>query len=151
MAVYYSSRCGGCGIDFEFMESRGKIRIGPPILKCRYCETLNKTGWVLPKQSSLWTKFLDISQSIRNVLTALMVVLICFAGYFVLFGRLLGLVEGEFEINPIIPFIMLTGMLYLFGRSLISWYKSLVNRKKNNLSLEKLFEEQGFLWTDQMI
>ena len=153
MAVYRTTSCGVCGIEFETMENRGKIYIGPPVIKCRHCESLNNTNWVLPNQATLWINFLDISQSVRNVLTALMVVLGCISVYFAILIDLLGFIEiiNEDEIHPIALFLPLVCII-TFGRPLISWYKALVERKEYHSTLVKLFNEQGgFLWSDQIL
>ena len=153
MGIYRTTSCGVCGIEFEYMQSRGKIYIGPPIIKCRQCESLNKTNWVLPNQATLWINFLDISQSVRNVLTALAAVLVSISIYIVLLLDLLGFIEmiNEDEIHPIALFIPLACII-AFGKTLISWYQALVERKEYHSTLVKLFNEQGgFLWSDQIL
>ena len=58
MAIRFTTvRCGGCNTAWTWGDTQGDRSIcGPPIIKCRTCGTLNKTGRVLWREASTFTK-----------------------------------------------------------------------------------------------
>lgn len=53
MAIYKTTRCSKCGLKWQFMERNPiDLIVGPPIIKCSSCNTLHKTGMLLPSQLS---------------------------------------------------------------------------------------------------
>ena len=43
MGIYKTTKCGFCDIKWEFLKPSLDDRLGPPIIKCQSCNTLNKT------------------------------------------------------------------------------------------------------------
>ena len=51
MAEYKTISCGQCGDKWVFLErNRFDLIVGPPIIKCSHCGSLNKTNMKLPSQ-----------------------------------------------------------------------------------------------------
>ena len=52
MARYTTTKCGVCGAIWENMTQGTHSSIGPPLVKCRKCLSLNRTNRVLYRDAS---------------------------------------------------------------------------------------------------
>ena len=56
MASYQSTNCGSCGVSWQNMSATHDTNIGPPYIKCRHCNSVNKTEMYLYRDANWFGK-----------------------------------------------------------------------------------------------
>ena len=133
MASYQSTNCGACGASWQNMSVEHDTNIGPPLIKCRQCNTLNKTKMYLYRDANWFGKlYYWVSTSFSTLL---------FGGGAIFGG--IALVRSDIGTIAIIIGVLITGFgLYLFKR--------LFDSPKYFKILEETFDNNGgFLWSDE--
>ena len=57
--MYSTSKCGGCGKYWEYMNSSSNMtKLGPPIIKCSSCGSMNRTKFKLFREMTVFEKII---------------------------------------------------------------------------------------------
>tara|TARA_Y100000766_G_C18897840_1_gene601877 strand:+ start:144 stop:572 length:429 start_codon:yes stop_codon:yes gene_type:complete len=138
MAIYTTSKCGNCGISFQFMSSSRDSGYGPPLIKCRNCLTLNKTKFKLYDDMGKFKKIrFWISNCGRLIIAGFM---LCALGVACLFF------QPPDEQSGILVLVGLGSFAYGIYH-FVNLYQFILYVKKG--TIEKLCEENGgFMWSD---
>ena len=121
-------KCGQCGDYWRIGVEESDGLCGPPLIKCRICNAINKNNRVLFRD-------LNIVQKIR--VYGNLVLSVLFFGILPLIFGMIGIFKGEYFF--VIFFII--GVFYTwFGLfKQINYYKE----------RDVLYDEKGFLWSDE--
>ena len=133
MASYQSTNCGSCGASWQNMSATHDTNIGPPYIKCRHCNSVNKTEMYLYRDANWFGKlYYWFSISFSTLLFGVGSII---AG--------IGFIRSDIGNIAIVVGVLLLG----FGFYQI---KKLFDSSKYFKILEKTFDNNGgFLWSDE--
>ena len=134
MATYQTTKCGSCGTTWDSMGAVDS-NIGPPKVKCRFCNGMNKTKMYLYRDANWFGRLYHWATSL--------VYAIIFGGILLMVG--IGGLLGKFDagwIGYTIGFVALVVSFIMF--------KNVLDIPKSIKNLEKLYDKNGgFLWSDE--
>jgi len=139
--MYSTSKCGNCGKYWEYMNSSGNMdKLGPPIIKCSSCGSMNKTKFKLFREMSVFEKIILFG---KNFVVAcfglgMVVVGLCALYDYFLNGGIWGL-GGFFDEWY---GVLIVGFLLLFGTGAVLGSSPNRIRKVIN-NLESSFDLNG--------
>lgn len=140
MGVYTTTKCGNCKKYWELFSYGRRGKIGSPIVKCRSCNSLNRTNLFLYRDSSRFTRIWFWTERTFESL------------FFSILGFLLGgslLLSDKFSAGEDIPVFLKFIGIGIISFSFYGLY-NFFNIKKNMSEIEKTFDNNGgFLWSDQ--
>ena len=135
MAVYTTTSCGSCGAEWESMSVGKRNSVGPPLVKCKVCNTLNKTSHKLYRNMNTFNRILFwLGEGTYSFIFGL--------------GGAVGMALFANDINIflriIIPVILgALGCLVLIN---------LFNKPKQISEIEEIYDKNGgFMWSDDFI
>tara|TARA_B100000900_G_scaffold358948_1_gene330128 strand:+ start:2145 stop:2549 length:405 start_codon:yes stop_codon:yes gene_type:complete len=126
--VIKNVKCGHCGYSWRNGVEESDGLCGPPLIKCRICNKINKTNRVLFKD-------LNIVQKIR-VYGNLVISVLVF-GIIPLIAGIVGIFKGEYFF--VIMFIIGVFFTWFGLFKEINYYKE----------RDALYDLKGFLWSDE--
>ena len=135
MAVYTSTSCGSCGTDWEVWEYGRKSKLGSPLVKCKVCKTVNKTSSKLYRDMNFFQKIIFWSNHIIS------------SSLFAISGLAFGIGVAFYaeDWEGWTKYIVLVlSMIFAFYQ-----FKEIYIIPKAIKSLEEIFDEKGFLWSDE--
>jgi len=144
MGIYKTTKCGHCGIKWEFLKPSLDEKLGPPFIKCQSCNTLNKTKSKLYRDLSLkeQDKLRFKNDKIFFIINILIIILCLLWGW--------GLLQVEIEERSLIGTLL---VLSIPGLILFNSIKRIEGHQPLNeivSELEKEYDNNGgFIWSNQ--
>ena len=136
MGVYTSTSCGSCGANWDYMAAGRRNPVGPPYVKCRVCNTINKTSSKLYRDMGTFRRiffWLDLGSA--NLIFGL--------------GGLGGAIGFAF-FAPDVNIYLKILIVIAFGSLGVSQLYNLFTTPKQIRYIEKTFDKNGgFLWSDE--
>ena len=139
MAVYTSHQCGHCNVYWDILSQGADNPVGPPLVKCRKCNGMNKTSHKLYRDMSSFDKVsFWIKQASSNIFFGLM-------GLFVGVGFSYKAITDYDELGWIVFIAIIGGISLAYSQ-----FKNLYTTPNQIKNVEKLYDQNGgFLWSDE--
>ena len=138
MAIYTTTSCGSCGAEWESMSVGKRNSVGPPLVKCKVCNTLNKTSHKLYRNMNTFNRILFwLGEGTYSFIFGL-------GGLGGAIGMALFANDINIFLRIIIPIILgALGCLVLIN---------LFNKPKQISEIEEIYDKNGgFMWSDDFI
>ena len=138
MGVYTSTSCGSCGANWEFMSYGRRNQVGPPYVKCKVCNAVNKTSSKLYRDIGTFRRiYFWLDQGFSNLFFGI-------GGFSMVYGFVFYSEAPDVGVFLKIFITLMGGGLGVFQ------FYNLFTTPKQIRNIEELYDKNGgFLWSDE--